>query len=222
MTSPTFFRWEGLALLVGSLVFVVATVLSFFIPGPLGLQGPPPVWDAWLGAISGLILVLGLPALYTVQSKRAGVIGLLGFIGLVVGILLLAVVENVIPAIVFANYVPPSTPPAQEGPPLFVIIIFLVGGLSLIAGSVLFGMAVLRTRVFASWTAWALIVLSVIITVVAFLPFAAAFLISVIATIPYMLVFSWYGYQLAFQTGTFVEEVTAGEISGTSEPSASS
>jgi hypothetical protein len=223
MTSPTFFRWDGLALLVGSLVFAIATALSLFIPGPLGPSGPPPVWDAWLGAISGLIFVIGLPALYAVQSQRAGVIGLLGFIGLLVGILLLAVVSNVIPAIAFANYVPPAIPSSQEetGPPLFVIIIFIIGGLSLIAGSVLFGLAVLRTKVFASWTAWALIVLSVLSIGVGFLPFEAAFLIGSIATILYVLVFSWYGYQLAFQTGTFVE-VTAGGGSGTSEPSSSS
>jgi hypothetical protein len=221
MTSPTFFRWEGIALLVGSLVFAISIALSLVVPGPLGLAGPPVVWDAWLGAISGLIFVIGLPALYTIQAKRAGMIGMLGFIALFVGMLLLTVVIDLIAAIAFVNYVPPNPlPPGGVPPPLFAIIIFLVGGVLLIVGSILFGIAILRTKVFASWTAWALIVLAVLSNIGSFLPFAPVLLFSTIATIPYMLLFTWYGYQLAFRkTGAFVE-VTAG-VAGTSEPSTS-
>jgi hypothetical protein len=219
MTPSTFSRWQRIALLGGSLFFAITIALSLFLPGPLGPSGPPPVWDAWLGAISGLIFVIGLPALYTVQFKRAGMIGLLGFITLFVGMFLLTVVISLIAAITFASYVPPSPLPTDVQPPLFVLIVFLVGGVLLIAGSILFGLAVLRTKVFASWTVWALIVLSVLSNLGSFLPFAAAMLLSTIATIPYVLLFSWYGYQLAFQTDTFVQ-VTAG-ISSTSEPSAS-
>ena len=97
-----------------------------------------------------------------------------------------------------------------------MLIIFLVGGVLLIAGSVLFGLAILRTRVFANWTVWALIVFSVLSTVLFFLPFAAAALVENIATILFVLVFAWFGYHLAFQTSR-VMEVTA-----KSEPSASS
>src|SRR5437660_5024747 len=160
MASPTFFRWGGLALLVGSLIVAISAAISVFVPGPLGLSGPPPVWDAWIGAIGGLIWLIGLPALYTVQSKQAGLIGLLGVISLFAAILLLTVVSDIIAAIAFANYVPPPGPlPAgQQQPPLFVLIIFLVGSVLLIAGSVLFGRATLHTRAFASWAIWALIV----------------------------------------------------------------
>lgn len=222
MTSPTFFRWEGIALLVGSLVFAISIALSLVVPGPLGLAGPPAVWDAWLGAISGLIFIIGLPALYTIQAQRAGMIGLLGFIALFVGMLLLTVVIDLIAAIAFANYVPPKPlPPGGVPPPLFAIIIFLVGGVLLIVGSILFGIAVLRTKVFASWTVWALIVLAALSNIGSFLPLTPVLLFSTIATIPYMLLFTWYGYQLAFQkTGAFVE-VTAG-MPSTSEPSTSS
>src|SRR5205809_279288 len=129
MASPTFVRWEGIAILVGSLVFAISIAISLFMPGPLGLPGPPPVWDAWLGVISGLVWIIGLPALYIVQSKRAGLVGLLGIIVLVVALLLLAVVLDAIPAILFANYVPPSSLPKGEppSPPFFVIIVLLVG-----------------------------------------------------------------------------------------------
>ncbi len=222
MASPTFFRWGGVALLIGSLVFAISVAISLFVPGPLGPSGPPVVWDAWIGAIGGLILLIGLPAVYTVQSKHAGMIGLLGLIGLFVAILLLAVVSNIIPAIAFANYVPPPgpLPTGQPQPPLFVLVIILLGSVLLIAGSILFGIATLRTRAFASWTVWALMVLSVLSTLVFFLPFAAAALLGNIATILFVLLFTWFGYTLAFQTSRVVE-VTAAQADP-SEPSTSS
>src|SRR5260370_33769574 len=84
IASPPVVRLGGLALLIGSWVFDISVVISFFVPGPLGPSGPPVVWDAWIGATGGLTLLIGLPAVYTVQSKRAGMIGLLGLIGLFV------------------------------------------------------------------------------------------------------------------------------------------
>ena len=113
MASPTFFRWEGLALLVGSLVFAISVALSMFVPGPLGPAGPPTVWEAWIGVIGGLILLIGFPALYTVQSRRAGMIGLLGIIGLFVAVLLLSVVAD-ITAIAFINNMPPGPVPTEQ------------------------------------------------------------------------------------------------------------
>src|SRR5258708_36145982 len=103
-------------------------------------------------------------------------IGLIGLIGLFVAVLLLAVVSNIIPAIAFANYVPPPgpLPTGQPQPPLFVLIIILVGSVLLIAGSVLFCLATLRTRAFASVTVWALMVVAVRSTLVVFLPLAVA------------------------------------------------
>jgi len=211
MASPTFFRWGGLALLVGSLIFAISIALSVFVPGPLGPSGPPPVWDAWIGAVGGLILLIGLPALYTVQSKSAGMPGMLGIIGLFAGIVLLAIVTNVIPAIVFANDVPlsGSSPTGQQQPPLFVLVIILIGSVLLIAGAILFGIATLRTKVFEKWAVWALMVLSVLSTLVFFLPFAIAALFGNIATILFVLLFTWFGYKLAFQTNTFVEVTAA-------------
>ena len=214
MASPTFVRWEGIAILLGGLVFSISIALSWFVPGPLGIPGPPPIWDAWLGAISGLVWIIGLPALYIVQSKRASLVGLLGIITLVVALLLLAVVLDVIPAILFATT--PSDSLRQ--PPPFVLVIDLVGSLFLLVGSFLFGTAILLAKVFASWTAWALIVLAVVSTVFSFLPSAGALLLRSIASILFVLLSMWLGYKLVFQTSTFVGET--GEIAGTSEPSA--
>ncbi len=202
MASPTFFRLSGLALLVGGLVFAIAQAITVFVPGPLGPSGPPPVWDLWISAVGGLILLIGLPALYTVQSKQAGMVGLLGSISIFVAFLLLSVVLAIITAIELVTSVqPPST--GQPQPPLSLLIILPIGMVLLIAGSILFGIATLRTRAFESWAVWAFMVLPVLLAITFFLPFAAQ-IFGVIAVILFMLLFVWFGYKLAFQTNTFV------------------
>lgn len=206
MTSPTFFRWEGAALLVGSLAFAIVIVLSLLLPGPLGPSGPSTAWEYWLDAISGLILLSGVPALYIVQSKRAGLLGLLGVITLFLGMLLLTVVISVLAAIFVANYAPPShLPQSSLQPPLFVLIIVGTGSLFSIVGSLLFGIAILRTGVFAPWTAWALMVLSVLDTIVGALPPAVAPLLRTLTTILYLFPFIWFGFKLTCQTNSFVQ-----------------
>jgi len=213
MTSPTFFRWGGGAVLVGSLFFAISVAITLFVPGPLGLLGPPVVWDSWLGAVSGLVWLIGLPALYTVQSRGAGLIGLLGFMAFFLALLLLTIVLSVMSAIVFANYAPPSPAPA---PPPLNFISYRLGSLLLITGAILFGIAILRTRVFASWTAWALMALSVLSTFLPFLSFASAIVLGRIATVLFVLLFTWYGYILAFQTRMFVEVVVEASDGSTS------
>src|SRR5262249_45714387 len=121
-----------------------------------------------------------------------------------------------IPAIALANYVPSSGPTPSAEPPLFIVIILGIGTVLLIAGAILFGIATLRTKVFASWTVWALMVLAVLCTVLFFIPVPVFTVLGSIATILFMLLFTWYGYQLAFQMGTYVE-VVAAEASETEE-----
>jgi len=218
MASPTFFRLSGLALLVGSLIFAILVALSVFVPGPLGSPGPPPVWNLWMSAVGGLILLVGLPALYTVQSKHAGILGLLGVVGIFVAFLLLAVVLQIITAIDLTTSVQPPgpLPMGQPQPPLSLLVILPIGMVLLIAGSILFGIATLRTRAFEGWAVWALMVFPVLIAVTFFLPFAAD-LFGKIAVVLFLLLFIWFGYKLPFQTNTFLE-VTA----TAAEPSTSS
>ncbi len=199
MASPAFFRWGGLALLVGGLIFAISQAIAVFVPSPLGPSGPPPVWDLWIAAVGGLILLIGFPALYTVQSKQAGMIGLLGSISLFVAFLLLAVVLSIVTAIELTTSMQTGTGSSQ--PPLSLLILLPTGMVLLIAGSILFGSATLRTRAFESWATWALMVLPVLLAVTFFLPFASEVL-GVIVVVLFMLLFVWFGYKLAFQTNT--------------------
>jgi len=188
----------GLTLLIGCLIAVVFQILTFVVPGPLGVQGPPAAWVAWLGVLGGVVTLVGLPALYTVQPKRLAALGLLGMIGLFLALLLFEVVLDIIAATVFAS-IGPAGASASFQPPVWIIALFIVGAVLLLLGSVLFGMAILRTQVFPVWSGWALIVLGVLNAVPSVLPptTLAITMAGTALTVLQLLVLAWMGYLLA-------------------------
>src|SRR6266516_4984878 len=103
-------RFAGWSLLFSNVLLLIATVLALIIPGPLGPFGPPPVWLAWGMALFSVLLLLGLPALYTSQ-RQSGWLGLIGVILFFLAYLVLGVGENVVAAIAFSG--PPQ--PAFTG-----------------------------------------------------------------------------------------------------------
>jgi hypothetical protein len=148
-------RLAGWSLLISNGLLLIATLLALIIPGPLGPFGPPPVWLGWVSALLFVLLLVGLPVLYTSQ-RQTGWLGLAGVIVFVLAILVLGIGQNVMAAIAFSG--PPE--PAPSGPivpPLAIIISFLAGALLFLIGSVLLALGILRVRIFPGWTAWALI-----------------------------------------------------------------
>ncbi len=104
-------RFAGWSLLISNVLLLIATVLALIIPGPLGPFGPPPVWLAWGMALFSVLLLLGLPALYTSQ-RQSGWLGLIGVILFFLAYLVLGVGENVVAAIAFSG--PHSLPPRDR------------------------------------------------------------------------------------------------------------
>ena len=87
MATSTLMRWGGLAAVVASALFVIADLVFLFIvlnQGPLeGL-----LLRDTLGAVAGVLLSLGLVALYAHESETAGAFGLVGFVVAYVGVVL--------------------------------------------------------------------------------------------------------------------------------------
>ena len=87
MATSTLVRWGGLAAVVAAALFIIADLVFLFIvlaQGPLeGLL----LRDV-LGAVAGVLLSLGLVALYAYESETAGAFGLLGFVVAYVGVVL--------------------------------------------------------------------------------------------------------------------------------------
>ncbi|WP_141727631.1 hypothetical protein [Thermogemmatispora onikobensis] len=129
-------RWSGVALVAGGLGMGAAIVLVAF--GPSG-RFPPSLVSSLL-LVASLLVLLALPTMYAHQSEAAGWLGLVGYVLLEVGMVLVLV---------------------YAAEPLFTPTITGVGesaaafslGIALLLGFVLTAVATLRAGVYPRWSA---------------------------------------------------------------------
>jgi hypothetical protein len=79
VSLSTLIRWGGLLAVVAAALFIIAdlvTVVSAFGGGSMGGL----LFRAALSASAGVLLALGLVALYAPQTEEAGYLGLVGFL----------------------------------------------------------------------------------------------------------------------------------------------
>ena len=164
MSSTTLYRFSGVALLIGGVLAIIGQLLLITAdPGtPLWIPG------SWLSLAGTLLVILGFPGLYFKQVDRAGLLGMIGFVVSFVGFLFLVGIQTfdafVSPALA-ANAATKSM--ADTAAILPLLTFELLGGLLLVVGPLLFGIATIRAGVLQRWAAIILIVGSVaaIITV---------------------------------------------------------
>ena len=84
-------RLHGQLLLVGAIGAILATLLVFLLPGPDGITGSDSIPTNVVAVLSGLLLLVGLPALYRAQAKQVGTLGLVGVV-----LLWIAAVSNLL------------------------------------------------------------------------------------------------------------------------------
>src|SRR5258708_39028654 len=114
-------RLQGQLLLVGAIGAVLSSLLIFLIPGPDGLGGPGSIPTNVVFVISGLFLLVGLPALYRAQAKQVGALGLVGVALLWVATISLFLILSGVQILDLTA--PVSIPhPGGEGPPPLTII----------------------------------------------------------------------------------------------------
>ncbi len=155
-------RLNGQFLLVGAIGAVLASLLIFLIPGPDGPGGPGSIPTNVVFVISGLFLLVGLPALYRAQAKQIGVLGLVGVVLLWVATVLLLLVLSGVQ--ILDVTVPGSIPhPGGEGPPPLAIIPLILGVVLTLIGGVIVGITTIRAHVFAAAIGWILIVSPVLL-----------------------------------------------------------
>ena len=154
MSSSDLVRWSGLAAVAGGVLFVVAGLLDFTLPGGLVERAATGTFvvQQLLFLLATVLLLLGLFGLYTSQSEAAGVLGVVGFLLAFFGTALLVGVWWM--EVFFWPFIPPQaldfigmTP---WGTPL--------SGLTCEAGWLVFGIATLRAGVYPRAAAIVLIV----------------------------------------------------------------
>ncbi len=159
-------RLNGQLLLAGAIGAILASLLIFLIPGPDGLGGPGSIPTNVVFVVSGLFLLVGLPALYRVQAKQMGVLGLVGVVLLWVATVLLLLVLSGVQILDLT--VPGSIPhPGGEGPPPLAIIPMILGVLLTLIGGVIMGITTIRAHVIAAAIGWILIVSPVLLLLTA-------------------------------------------------------
>jgi hypothetical protein len=142
-------RWSGLALVAGGLLMPVATVLhpSRETPATILAAEGRLVAAHVLFTLSYLLLLLGLPGLYAAASVRMGRLGLVGFLLVFLGTMLIAVSGNFgFLAPVLAAQSPATIDAINRYPPEAALNGVAFAGF--VVGFVMFGVAMARTASF--------------------------------------------------------------------------
>jgi hypothetical protein len=169
MSSTILARLSGAAVVIGCALGITANLL-YRLAGESGTiaQLARPAWAAGqVTQVFGIALILlGLPAIYGRQSRRAGTFGLIAFVLLFVGTMseLMGPISGLWTAELATR---PETRSLIEARvmPSALGVIFVVFFPQLLLGGVAFGVSVIRTGVFAR-AAGALMILGVVLDIV--------------------------------------------------------
>lgn len=146
MSSTTLSRLSGISLFVGSLLTIGGSIPNLVTPDAFNTL---TVFGSVVNLIGITLIVLGLPGMYLAQAKRAGTLGLIGFILTLCFLLMAGYVGNIIPAFLnpfLADHALLHTPP-----PVGLGIFLLVGVLLGVVGGILLGVATIRAALLARW-----------------------------------------------------------------------
>lgn len=149
MSSATLYRLSGISLLIGSLLVFVGTVLGL-VAGP-DQANTLNVSGSLIRALAVTLIVLGLPGVYARQAHRAGTVGLVGFITIMLYLLLMGVFGDLVLALVLPWLATQAPALAQGGPPPGVGIAFMAAGLLGVVGGVTLGIDTMRATVLPRW-----------------------------------------------------------------------
>jgi len=159
-------RLQGQLLLAGAIGAILASLLIFLIPGPDGIGGPGSIPTNVVFILSGLFLLVGLPALYRAQAKQMGILGLVGVALLWVATIFLFLVLSFVQILDLT--IPGSIPhPGGDGPPPLAIIPMILGVVLTLIGGVIVGITIIRAHVLAAAIGWILIVSPVLLLLTA-------------------------------------------------------
>jgi len=185
MSSATLYRLSGIALLIGGSIAVLGTLIQTFLADDY----PSPLWIPVAAClfVATLLVQIGFPAVYLRQMKRAGALGLLGFILLFCGLAQFGIGFRC-----FARVILPWLGQrADLNPPLGFIVYSLSATVLLLVGSMLFGIAQFRAGIFPKGPIIGLLVGLVINRIGGHVPH-----LQDVGGMLFSLSFSWFGLAL--------------------------
>ena len=150
MNSVPLFRLAGFGLAISGII-AGAGDATYNLLGP---QAGAPVapFVAGVTFVANIGVLLCLPGIGIRLAERSGVLGVIGYVLLSVGLAVFGVASYMINAVVSPN-LPPEL---EQQPPVGLITIWMTTELLALVGLIVLGLATLRARAFARWIPWAL------------------------------------------------------------------
>jgi hypothetical protein len=151
--SPRLFRWGGMAIVVAGVLMVVATLLhpSRETTATIIASEPRLVAAHALYTLAWLLILLGLPGLYSAQREGMGRLGLTGFLFAMFGTYLIAVTGYFgFLAPVLAEDFPAAIAAIGQYTP--VVISNGLAAIAFMVGYALFGIAMISTATLPRWS----------------------------------------------------------------------
>ena len=149
MKTTTLFQLGGLSILLAAILYAIGNLIYFLSGRPAAASAP----GLWISFFGDTLLVLGLGALFARQSQRGGLLGLAGYVLLVVGTMFF--VGNYAVSLGVAAGVISNEQVAQV--PAYSFSLSIMSWIWF-AGLILFGISIYRAQVFPK-SAGALLVL---------------------------------------------------------------
>ena len=191
MSTNTLYRLCGFALLLGGLLAAITTLIRGFVDSPLH-----PFWvpSSVFYLIGNILVLLGAPALFTVQAEKAGKLGLIGLILFLLEGFLLGIAGACIDIFVLPWIMQNAHALQSAGYPN-IMILSMLGGILGTIGVILLGAASLRARFFPR-IAIILLIVGTVVNFVAQVIGGSIPFVGDIALALLFVAFAWLGYLL--------------------------
>jgi uncharacterized membrane protein len=155
-------RLQGHLLLAGAIGAILASLLIFLLPGPEGPTDIGSIPTNVVAVLSGVLLLIGLPAFYRAQARQVGILGLVGVVLLWIAVVSLLLVLTGVQ--ILGLTVPDLIPhPGGEGPPPAAIISIVLGAGMILIGGVIVGITTIHAQVFRASIGWVILIASVLL-----------------------------------------------------------
>ena len=201
MTSSSLYRIGGVVLVIAAVVGAIDSVVSTFAFPDTGPDIPTSAVTSTLWSLlttisfsSNILILLGLVALYVYQARKAGILGLLGFLLTFLGYLFSVVTSffgmTVLP------FIATKSPAAFPGAYDMLAFPGLGGGLIFFIGTILLGISIIRAKIYPRMAGILILVGGILVPAsVLGLNFVVS-LIGSLSTVLIAIGFVWIGYTL--------------------------
>jgi hypothetical protein len=193
MTTTSLFKLGGIAVLLSALLSAILNLMYFLS----GQPDAPTTSGLWMAIFSDALLLFGLGALFARQAQRGGVLGLIGYVLLVLASLYFVGSEAI--GLGVAAGAISSEQTAQVAAYSFADSIF---PWFWTAGLILFGLSIYRAQVFPKYAGALLVLLAVVRQLAGPLEFTRP-IFAVIAVASW----AWLGWELYSNAGVQRDEM---------------